>query len=112
LQQRCQAFPAIQTVIKTAGRTRTPGAPEGSYAGSNRYYRGRIIDALRDHDDDAAGLPLEELGVAVRDDFSPDLLPWLDTLVRGLQKDGLAQIAEPKATYDATGPNPIRVKLP
>ncbi|MBV9892989.1 MAG: A/G-specific adenine glycosylase, partial [Chloroflexi bacterium] len=31
--------------------------PQGEFSGSNRYYRGRILDALRQSD----GVPLEEL---------------------------------------------------
>ncbi|CAN5899758.1 A/G-specific adenine glycosylase [soil metagenome] len=112
IQAYCCAFPAVQTYIRSTRRTRDPVSREDSFTGSNRYYRGRVIDALRKYPDDPAGVSLEELGAAVRDDFSYELLPWLDTLVRGLQKDGLASIAELKDQYDATGPSPVRVKLP
>lgn len=112
VQSQCIAFPAVQTLIKTTAKKRAGGSVEEPFAGSNRFYRGKVIDALRQHANDSEGVPLEELGASVRDDFSYDLMPWLDTLVRGLQKDGLAHIAEEEAGYDAAGPHPIRVKLP
>jgi A/G-specific adenine glycosylase len=70
---------------------------EGPFVGSNRYYRGRVIAALR-----AAphGLSLGELGPLVKDDYSPADAEWLDRLVGGLARDALL-------TYDAG-----RVRLP
>jgi A/G-specific adenine glycosylase len=112
VQSHCRAFPEVQTLVRTSRKQRASRSAEEPFTGSNRFYRGRVIDALRRHHDDPAGLPLEALGSAVRDDFSEELLPWLDTLVRGLERDGLARIAEPEAVYDASEPGSVRVKLP
>jgi A/G-specific adenine glycosylase len=112
VQSHCCAFPEVQTLVRISRKPRTSRSAEEPFTGSNRFYRGRVIDALRRHHDDPAGLPLEALGSAVRDDFSEELLPWLDTLVRGLERDGLAQIAEPEAVYDASEPATVRVRLP
>ncbi len=47
LQTSCCAYPAIQTVL--AGLPRgVRKKQEPAFAGSNRYYRGRVVDALRD----------------------------------------------------------------
>jgi A/G-specific adenine glycosylase len=59
------------------------------FVGSNRYYRGRVLEHLR-------GLPpgerisLARLGPLLRDDYAPTLHDeWLRTLVAGLVRDGL-----------------------
>jgi len=64
---------------------------ETAYAGSNRFYRGRAVAALREL---APGSSLgpEQLGPLLKDDFSADDLPWLHTLLAGLARDGLVQI--------------------
>ena len=61
---------------------------ETPYAGSKRFYRGKIIAALR-----ALG-PLEShtlatLGPLTKPDFAPDELEWLRELAAGLARDGL-----------------------
>ncbi len=64
---------------------------EEAFVGSRRYYRGRIVAALRALPDGAA-LDLEQLGPQVKTDFSPaDDLPWLRELVAGLARDGLVE---------------------
>ncbi|GAB4110080.1 MAG: A/G-specific adenine glycosylase [Roseiflexaceae bacterium] len=59
---------------------------EEPFIGSNRYYRGRVIAALREA---PHGLSLPELGPQVKDDYSSADLPWLEQLVAGLARDGL-----------------------
>ena len=62
--------------------------------------------------DEPAGIPLTELGV--RED-SPREPAWLRELVDGLQRDGLALVAEDSPSYDADYDNPAtspRVRLP
>ncbi|MCO5220400.1 MAG: A/G-specific adenine glycosylase [Thermomicrobiales bacterium] len=109
LQAACAAFPAIQSVIATL----PPGTrkkQEAPFQGSNRYYRGRVVDSLRA----AAGaeLALSQLGPQVRDDYAPEHKDWLLNLVSGLQRDGLARIAEPKATYSTAENDEPLVSLP
>ena len=62
-----------------------------------------------------AGIPLAELGLRVREGFTSENLPWLRELVDGLQRDGLALVAEDSPSYDAdreTAANGTRVRLP
>lgn len=61
---------------------------EAPFAGSNRFYRGRAVEALRGLPA-GASLPLAELGRLVKDDFGEHDLPWLNALVAGLARDGL-----------------------
>lgn len=110
LQSYCRAFPEIQTVIANLPKG-TRIKKEESFAGSSRFYRGRVIEALRNLPDGEA-INLEALGPQVRDDFKPAHLPWLHELVQGLSRDGLAQIAEESASYDASEPTSLRVRLP
>lgn len=83
-----QAFsgPAEQPRLRRVAERR-----EAPFAGSNRYYRGRAIDALRAL---PAGqsLALQALGPALKPDFAARDQPWLDTLVAGLARDGLLVI--------------------
>ena len=81
---------------------------------SNRFYRGKIVETLRTLPaSDVAGLPLSVLGPAVRAGYTTADEPWLKTLVEGLQRDGLAVLAEETPPYDVTdGPAEPRVRLP
>lgn len=114
LQHTCAAYPAVQTAIKElpAG-VRLKKEP--AFAGSNRFYRGRVLAALRDQASarpDSPSLPISELGKRVRDDFSPDEhITWLYGVVQGLEQDGLARVAESTPEYDAD-PGQTRVGLP
>ncbi len=58
------------------------------FAGSRRFYRGKIVGVLRGL---ASGdlIPLSELGLAIKADYTADDLPWLTEIVSGLAKDGL-----------------------
>ena len=110
VQAHCRAFPAVQSVIAALPKG-TRKKNEAPFEGSTRYYRGRTIAALRELDD-GQSLDLLALGPRVRDDFSDEHLVWLQGIVNDLARDGLAQIAEERAEYDAGEPGTIRVRLP
>ncbi len=110
LQRHCAAFPEIQTILTTLPKG-TRKKKEEPFTGSMRYYRGRVIEALRvlDHGET---LNLMELGPKVRDDFGDEHVVWLRDVVEGLSRDGLAQVAEERGEYDASDPGTIKVCLP
>ncbi len=121
LQRECDAFPAIQTALAELPKG-TRLKREAPFRESNRFYRGRVIDALR-AETSASGeaIILDELGPRVRPGFGDADVPWLYDVVRGLAKDGLAHVAEDSPAYDAdaggTTENPVdlssvRVRLP
>jgi A/G-specific adenine glycosylase len=58
---------------------------------TSRYFRGRIVDALRELPPGAA-LSLAALGPRIKPDYSDADLPWLRELARGLTRDGLARL--------------------
>lgn len=66
---------------------------ESPYGGSNRFYRGRAVDALRSLPADAS-IALPALGPQVKADYAPADEPWLRALVEGLTRDGLAHLDE------------------
>lgn len=70
------------------GRRRVAERREEAYAGSRRYYRGRIVAALRELPH-GTSLTLDQLGPQVKADYSPDDHPWLHELVAALARDGL-----------------------
>lgn len=76
---------------KRAAERKAGYKPEQPYQGSRRWYRGRLIDALRALPAHAS-LPLAELGPRVKPDFTPAELPWLTELVQDLARDGLAAL--------------------
>ncbi|MFO7167423.1 MAG: A/G-specific adenine glycosylase [Chloroflexota bacterium] len=98
LQQHCRDYAARREADEQAFLAPTSPAPrrpravaerrEAPFAGSNRWYRGRIVDALRAL---PAGerLPLVALGPRIKPDYAPDDAPWLGALVDGLARDGL-----------------------
>ncbi|HUG62663.1 MAG TPA: A/G-specific adenine glycosylase, partial [Methylomirabilota bacterium] len=76
---------------------------------------------LRDlPDHDPQGIDLVALGSRVRPDFTPGDAPWLYEVVRGLEKDGLALVAEKRPEYDIRATDDekspdlsaVRVRLP
>ncbi len=65
------------------------------FEGSTRFYRGRIIQVLRQLPP-GQSISLEELGRRIRQDFAPDDLAWLEGLLRRLERDGLLMIERPR----------------
>ena len=61
------------------------------FEGSSRYYRGRVVAHLRGLADDAF-CGVEELGCAVKLDYSEADAPWLHALLDGLARDGLVAL--------------------
>jgi A/G-specific adenine glycosylase len=115
LREECHAFPTMQFAIglKKSQARKSKAVP---FEHTTRYYRGRIVETLRDlPEHDQSGIALIELGSKVQEGFSAENLPWLRGLVEGLQRDGLALIAEEPASYDTgaetSGPE-ARVRLP
>ncbi len=108
LREQCVAAPVIHATIAALPKgTRLKN--EGMFEGSNRQYRGRILRALQAAPE---GLTLVELGPTVHEAFTVERLPWLAELVEALARDGLAEIAEAPATYDAGAPTSPIVRLP
>jgi A/G-specific adenine glycosylase len=108
LREICVAAPVIHASIASLPKgTRLKN--EGTFEGSNRQYRGRILRALQEHPD---GLTLPALGSTIRDGFTDTDLPWLVELIEALSKDGLANVAEELPTYDAGGGPALIVRLP
>lgn len=61
---------------------------EAPFAGSTRFYRGRIIERLRLLGP-AETLPLSAIGASIKSDYAASDEPWLQGLVQGLEHDGL-----------------------
>jgi A/G-specific adenine glycosylase len=115
LRNDCAAYPTMQVALQRKS-ARTRQAKNEPFESTSRFYRGRIVEALRALPaDEPAGMPLADLGPKVREGFTSEDLPWLRDLIDGLERDGLALVAEDSPSYDAehgsaeTGP---RVRLP
>ena len=104
VRRHCRAYPAIVDAPAPA-KTRTRPSSGYRYEGTNRYYRGRVLAALRALPaDEAKGVELRELGSALRPDFTDDELPWISGVVESLRQDGLAAVTamrEERPAYDA-----------
>jgi A/G-specific adenine glycosylase len=70
-------------------RKRTAAQP---FTSTTRYFRGRIVDALRAVPPGEA-LTLAELGPLIKPAFTSADLPWLHGLVERLARDGLARVS-------------------
>ncbi len=76
--------------LKVAER---PRQSQQGWVGTTRYYRGRIVEALRNHSNGA--IPLDDLGALARDDYTPALhSEWLRELLAALEKDGLVAMSQ------------------
>ncbi|MEO7002311.1 MAG: A/G-specific adenine glycosylase [Ktedonobacterales bacterium] len=86
-----QSAGAKQSVPRTRPTSKRPAPKTQPFTSTPRYFRGRIVDALR-------GLPAGErltlvaLGSQIKPDFTADDLPWLRVLAEGLARDGLARL--------------------
>lgn len=106
LQQRKAASAVQKRAAKAGGDASGPTQIDGTlgrvaevpaayktqpFTSTNRYFRGRVVDALR-----ALGpgerLALLDLGPQVKAGFAPADLPWLARLVQGLARDGLIAV--------------------
>lgn len=111
LQQQCHAFPKVLTDLKKQASSRKESTGNTvPFQQTTRYFRGRIVDVLREQSDEA--VPLEALGPMVKPDFAVEDLAWLTELVVGLERDGLTAIAEEEPEYDGASSGTIRVRLP
>ena len=102
VQESCKAFAELgQYSLFPAGDVlphlrkvaeKKAGYQARPFTGTNRYFRGRIIDLLRTV---PAGqrMPLDTLGPEIKPGFCADDLPWLQKIVAGLAKDGLLDYA-------------------
>jgi A/G-specific adenine glycosylase len=98
VQRRCKALAARRAADEQIFAMIDATAPqpqrrvaerrEAPFAGSSRFYRGRIVDALRQLPPDQA-LELRALGRQVKRDFGDEDSAWLRALVEGLARDGL-----------------------
>lgn len=115
LQQVCRAWPDIQTAIAERPRTAAK-ATDVPFRESNRYFRGRVVDALRDNP--LGEMTVAEMGPLVRPGFVDADMPWMIEIVRGLERDGLARIAEDAPAYQTDlleneiVPTPSKVDTP
>jgi A/G-specific adenine glycosylase len=85
-----ESAPARQLLRRVVERREAP------YAGSNRFYRGRAIEALRQLGPGEA-LPLPALGHRLKEGFTEEDMPWLRALVDGLARDGLLALEDEQA---------------
>jgi A/G-specific adenine glycosylase len=77
-----------------SSRRRTVAIP---FEQTSRYFRGRIVDALRELPPSAT-LSLAALGPRIKPDYSDADLPWLRKLAQGLTRDGLARLDDKDET--------------
>ena len=74
------------------------GQAAGAFVGSTRYYRGRVVDYLRQADE--AGREVDRIGAAIKPDYAPRDRDWLAQLLARLEQDGLVRrVAEDQAAY-------------
>ncbi|MGH2364766.1 MAG: A/G-specific adenine glycosylase [Chloroflexota bacterium] len=81
----CAAYPARRDGELRLAERRTPYAAQ-PFRTTSRYFRGRVVDLLREQSPRALEEVLARLG---RDD-----LPWLNSLLAALERDGLVRLAD------------------
>ena len=94
-----QADSSIELQIRQSRRLRK--VAEQPFQHSNRFFRGRVIDVLRDLPADSA-IALSSLGPRIRDEWQQDQSDWLARLVDGLVQDGLAVWCKQEGTATET----------
>jgi A/G-specific adenine glycosylase len=95
---RCAACPVRSACayVKRAGRTQTSSRPVRAvkarprqpFAGSTRFYRGRVMRALST----GRAIRIAVLGKQVKEGFGVSDARWFDDLLAGLARDGLIRV--------------------
>ncbi len=75
-------------LIAHSSKLREPGRFMGAQYIPNRIFRGRIVDALREHD---KGLTFEQIGSQICNDWSNEHHVWLEKIVQKLTQDMLIE---------------------
>jgi A/G-specific adenine glycosylase len=120
LQEHCASRPTILGLIAAE---RPAERPSPAYEGSNRFYRGRVLAALRDNPPDGLSLRTLANTVPCPPENSPTSMDRMREVVASLRKDGLVEVvaraeslAEERAAYgDDARPEAdedLHVKLP
>jgi A/G-specific adenine glycosylase len=98
LRAECRAYAAWRTSDENVFAA--PSAPRlarkvaersARYETTSRYFRGRVVDALRQLEPHT-WIGFHDLGPLVKSDWSPDDEGWLMSLLRGLAADGLIEL--------------------
>ena len=93
LREHCPAAGALgsEPASAVAERQAAYRPKTERFEGSSRYYRGRAVAHLRSLPD-GASCGVEELGAAVKADYSDADAAWLRSLLEGLARDGLVTL--------------------
>ena len=116
LRPECKAAPHLQQVKGNAVKRLAEGpvayrTSQAPFRGSSRYFRGRIVQRLRElPEGQSLGLP--SLGAELRDDFTQKHLPWLHRLVAQLHSEGLVYLQGPEDRASIEALADMTVRLP
>ena len=91
------SYAELSEAMPTLRVAERPQPKQQGWIGTTRYFRGRIVEALRNHTDGT--MSLNDLGPLVRDEYAADEHgEWLRDLLAALERDGLVAV-----TGDAAG---------
>jgi A/G-specific adenine glycosylase len=79
--------------VHARGRRGAHRGTQEPFAGSSRYFRGRIVAALRALSP-GESLPLAALGPSVKADYAKEDADWLRRVLHALARDGLVRLTE------------------
>ncbi|MCY4576106.1 MAG: A/G-specific adenine glycosylase [Chloroflexi bacterium] len=86
------SYAELSEAMPTLRVAERPQPKQQGWIGTTRYYRGRIVEALRNTKNGA--MPLDELGPLVRDEYATtEHQAWLRELLAGLERDGLVAVS-------------------
>lgn len=99
----CTTWQTTETIYKQTPRkkpAKSIAERRAPFIGSNRYYRGRLIDVLRSLPSDTS-LPLDQIGQYIHPETEPSS-EWVRTLVEGLVRDGLVELIDEQVRLPLT----------
>ena len=86
-------YPELSETLPSLEIAERPQPKQQGWIGTTRYYRGRIVETLRNQDNGA--MPLDELGPLVRDEYATaEHESWLRELLAALERDGLVVVSQ------------------
>lgn len=95
LRSDCVASAILVSAPRDTVKSSVPNrASQDRFMGSTRYYRGRIVEALRSVFPDDQIISLMDLSRKAKLDFSTERREWFLKVLRGLEQDGLVRVWE------------------
>lgn len=94
MQKICKSYPEILTAKKDVLRVKQQRTEPLYFGKPRRIWRGKILNYVQNHSE--YPIPIRIIGQAIQMDWVVERLPWLKSVIKTMEKDGLVVINKGK----------------